>query len=378
MRLSLYDWCIRNQKEYLLEEWSDKNLPLTPKDISYGSKEKPWWVCEHGHEWQAAVYTRTSGSGCPYCTGRRVDCGRNDIKTRFPELAKEFHPTKNGNLTLDQLSIGSHKKVWWRCSEGHEWQAVVKSRVSGVGCPVCANKLVISGVNDFSTTYPDLAKQWDGEKNAPLLPSQVPAGSSRRVWWRCENGHKWKASIASRVNGNGCPVCAGKVVVAGENDLASAFPNIAAELHPTKNGVLTARDCTPASNRKVWWLCPLGHEYQAAVGARTVNGSSCPYCAGRKVLKGFNDLATLEPKIAAQWHPTLNGTLTPDMVTVGSARKVWWQCGEGHVWKAVIHSRTGKKKCGCPVCAGRIKPSRQTRYAAILKDGAAKMGVSDV
>ena len=110
---------------------------------------------------------------------------------------------------------------------------------------------------------------------------------------------------------------------------------------------------TPNSNRRVWWRCSLGHEWQAVVAARTSNGSGCPYCAGRKVLAGFNDLATREPLLAKQWHPKLNGSLTPEMVTPGSHRKVWWQCPDGHVWRAVIYSRSGAHVSGCPICAGR-------------------------
>lgn len=213
-----------------------------------------------------------------------------------------------------------------------------------------------------------LLTEWDGEKNLPLTPREVSYGSKQKLWWRCGKGHSWQAPVYTRTTGRGCPVYAGKAVIPDENDLASAFPEIAAQWHPTKNGGLTPQSCTPASNRKVWWVCPLGHEYQAAVGARTVHSSGCPYCSGRKVLKGFNDLATLEPKIAAQWHPTLNGSLTPDMVTVGSSRKVWWQCAEGHVWKAVVYSRTGPKKCGCPACAGRVNKVRQFRYKAMVDD----------
>lgn len=96
--------------------------------------------------------------------------------------------------------------------------------------------------------------------------------------------------------------------------------------------------------------------------SRSREGAGCPFCAGRKVWPGFNDLETVEPKVAAQWHPTLNGQLTPRMVTAGSRRKVWWQCPEGHVWKAVVYSRAGKRKCGCPVCAGRISEARMKAY----------------
>ena len=82
---------------------------------------------------------------------------------------------------------------------------------------------------------------------------------------------------------------------------------------------------------------------------------------------GFNDLETLNPAVAASWHPTLNGTLTPEDVTTGSRHKVWWACPEGHVWKAVVYSRARKQKTGCPVCAGRVKGPQQTRYAVMLK-----------
>ncbi len=255
-------------------------------------------------------------------------------------------------------------RVWWRCEKGHEWQAVVKSRSAGCGCPVCTNRAIRQGDNDLTATHPELARQWHSGKNGTLTPRDVTAGAHRKVWWRCEKGHVWQASVFSRANGGtGCPYCAGKRVLPGENDLATLFPAIAAQWHPGRNGALTPEMVSPYSNRKVWWRCEKGHAYQAVIGARTIHASGCPYCAGRKVLAGFNDLSTVEPKVAAQWHPTLNGGLTPEMVTAGSRRKVWWICAEGHVWKAAVYSRAGKQKCGCPVCAGRGKRSRLYRYA---------------
>ena len=110
----------------------------------------------------------------------------------------------------------------------------------------------------------------------------------------------------------------------------------------------------------------------------TCRGSGCPYCAGRLVLAGFNDLASLEPKVARQWHPTLNGGLTPEQVTAGSRRSVWWQCPEGHVWKARVHSRTGKQRYGCPVCAGRVKGSRKYCCESAWAEHHASNGASRV
>lgn len=370
MRMPLYDYCMEQDRSDLLKEWHPtQNGNLTPHDVTYGSRRKIWWRCGQGHEWEAAVYCRTGGgSRCPYCAGKRTYPRGNDLASQYPELAAQWHPTKNGELTPEMVTTGSHKAVWWICEKGHEWQAIVKSRTEGCGCPVCANRAVIPGINDLKTMFPNLAKQWHPTKNGKLTPQDVVPGTLRKVWWQCEKGHEWKAAIASRVNSAGCPVCAGKIVIPGENDLATFCPEYAKEWHSTKNGELTPKNVSPYSNRRAWWVCPKGHEYQAMVSARAYRGNGCPYCAGRKVLPGFNDLATREPEVAKQWHPTLNDTLTPEMVTIGSHRKVWWECPNGHIWKAVIHSRASGAKCGCPICAGRVNGNRVERYAALLRD----------
>lgn len=368
---TLYAYCMRTGNPALLYQWdSERNNANTPKTISYGSKKKVWWQCSEGHVWQASICSRTSsGAGCPYCAGKFPLIGENDFATRFPYLAAQWHPTKNFPLTPEQVLPGSHRVVWWLCEHGHTWQAQIKSRVAGCGCPICANRELLSGSNDLASQFPELARQWHPIRNGRLLPNQIVARTHQKVWWICEKGHVWQASVVSRTsNGSGCPVCAGKRVVPGENDLASQFPNIALQWHPEKNGTLTPDQVTSYSNRHIWWCCPMGHEYQAAVSSRTQRNSGCPYCAGRKVLPGFNDLASVEPEIALQWHPALNGSLTPEMVTAGSHRKVWWQCSEGHVWKAVICSRTGSQKCGCPVCAGRISSKKQSRYQNMLME----------
>lgn len=275
-------------------------------------------------------------------------------------LLQEWDWNKNAPLTPDTIHKGSHQKVWWRCDAGHSWQAQVRSRSDGSKCPYCTGRVLWVGRNDLATVNPALAAQWDMEKNGELKPTEVLAGSGKYVWWKCENGHSWRASILSRNRGAGCPICSGKTAVSGENDLSTLFPDLAVEWDAERNGSLRPDNVTPYSNKKVWWRCALGHEWQAVIASRAVERSACPYCTGRRVLAGFNDLATLHPKIAAQWDSTLNSGLTPEMVTPGSHKRVWWKCAEGHVWKTAIYSRTGKQKCGCPVCAG--KATRQVKY----------------
>ena len=286
------------------------------------------------------------------------------------ELLAEWDTEKNLPLTPETVSRGSKHRVWWTCAHGHHWQAAVHTRSgsgSGTGCPYCSGRFPIPGENDLATKFPLLAQEWNTEKNGDLTPDQVLPGSHRIVWWRCAHGHQWRAQVKSRVNGSGCPVCTNRTVQSGDNDLATQLPTLAKEWHPTKNGALTPDHIAPASNKKVWWICDKGHEYQAVVSSRTQRNGGCPYCANKKVLPGFNDLATLYPHVASQWHPTLNRPLTPDHILPGSRRKVWWQCKNGHIWQAVVYSRTGAQNSGCPFCTGYASGKRRARYERMLK-----------
>ena len=278
---------------------------------------------------------------------------------RFPHLAAEWDGERNPDPPAS-VSAGSNRRVWWRCGAGHRYRAAVKSRAAGSGCPYCAGRAVQPEENSLAARYPALASEWDVAHNGALTPCEVTPGAHRKVWWRCAAGHSWQAAVFSRTRGSGCPYCSGQRVLAGETDLAARYPALAAEWDAERNAPLTPQQVLPDSNRTVWWRCPQGHSYAASNTHRTRSASGCPYCAGRKVLPGFNDLAAREPQLAAQWHPSLNGALTPQQVTTGSHRRVWWQCEAGHVWRAVVYSRTGGQNAGCPVCAGRIRQKQHS------------------
>lgn len=132
-----------------------------------------------------------------------------------------------------------------------------------------------------------------------------------------------------------------------------------------KNWPLRPEQVLPGSHRAVWWICESGHEWRTQIKLRT-SGCDCPVCANRVVITEKNDLRTRFADIAAEWHPSKNGALTPQQVSAGAQRKVWWQCSKGHVWQAAVYSRTGTRKCGCPICAGRGNRARQQRYQALL------------
>lgn len=190
----------------------------------------------------------------------------------------------------------------------------------------------MQGVNDPATQMPKLSDQWHSAKNGCLAPADVVCGSHRKVWWQCEKGHEWKASISSRArSGTGCPVCMGKRVLPNENDLATFSPRLLPN-GTEKNEDLFPEQVSPYSNRQVWWQCTRGHSYRVTIVSRTNGGSGCPYCAGIKILQSFKDLTTVAPKVAAQWHPTLNGELKPTMVTAGSKEKgLVEMCGRAYL-----------------------------------------------
>ena len=287
------------------------------------------------------------------------------------EMVRLWHPTRNEGLSPGDVSPGSRRVVWWRCSLGHEWQTAVYAIKAGNSCPYCFGRLAIPGQTDLATTHPQLLSMWSGRNT--LSPREVTAGSHRKVWWRCGRGHEWETVVASvAVEGSGCPYCAGKRAIPGETDLATVRPDILEQWDYERNTV-SPGELLPSAHDRVWWRCALGHSWQAVVFSRTKEkGAGCPYCTGRKVLPGFNDLGTLKPKLAEQWHPTLNGGLRPEDVTLGSNKKVWWRCGEGHVWQAFIYARAKRNGTGCPVCAGTVKPrslSRSVSFRAGVHTG---------
>ncbi len=278
--------------------------------------------------------------------------GSAPLSVTHPELAAQWHPTRNGDLTPAGVTAGSGRMVWWQCPRGHEWDDSPGHRTGrGSGCAVCAGKRIQIGVNDLASTHPAIAEQWHHARNGNLLPTGVTAGSSKRFWWIDEFGHEWEAQVNNRANGTGCPYCASRLVLAGFNDLASNRPDIAAEWHPARNGDLRPDAIAPQSNRKVWFRCHDGHEWLSTVNNRTTLGQGCPVCAGQKVLPGFNDLATTNPVLAAQWHPTRNAPLTPHDVFHSTAKRFWWVDVLGHEWEASANERTNGSNC--PYCCGQ-------------------------
>ena len=335
----------------LAKEWAaDLNHNISPKDITSGSAKEVWWRCSKGHEWQTRPATRSRGVGCPFCVNQRAWPGFNDLLSLFPEIAREWDPKRNGDMSASKVVSGSNKKYWWICPSGHSFESAVSKRtISGQGCPFCSGNRVLAGFNDLKTTRPELASEWS-DKNYPTLATEVTAGSNRKYWWICKKGHEWKQSPNVRSSGNNCPYCSHQTHLAGYNDLATINPKLAQAWDETKNG---APASSVMSNARIaaWWKCDAGHSWQANL--RGVRDGQCPYCTNRQLLAGFNDLESRSPELARQWNSDRNRGLSPsDVLWTGRDASFWWDCDQGHTWKATLASRN--MGSGCPVCSNQL------------------------
>lgn len=199
----------------LTKQWDEfSNLPQKPTEFSSGSSKKVWWICSknQNHCWSARISDRAlKNAGCPICAGKRV-IYETSLAAIHPEIAKDWHPTLNGELTADKVAPRSSKTIWWTCpvSELHDYDAIVADRTDTqkhTGCPFCAGVRVAPDTS-LEFKFPLVAQEWHPTKNGTLKPSEVTAGSGQKIWWVCERQHEFEMTPHERTFFNrGCNQC---------------------------------------------------------------------------------------------------------------------------------------------------------------------------
>ncbi len=418
----------------IAKKWNYELNKEKPDKIFPHSSKKAWWICskDKRHIFQAKICHVTEGRIiCPICGNQKIIVGINDLATTNPELLKEWDYAKN-KVTPQQLTYGVNKKVWWKCGSGHEWQATVSSRTGSMkcGCPYCKNELKVSIPEKTLSYY--LSKHfrieeskhfdWLNKMEIDIYIPQLNLGIEY-------DGRQWHKNIYRdlkkdklclnnnlkliRIREEGCPeyetssylisvkntknsVQQLKEIVKKTFDFINSefntninpIPNIDNDYSEILNRTLTIskqnsiannvlisewnyekNNTNPeyislGSNKKVWWKCNSGHEWQAIVSSRTGNMKcGCPYCAGQKVLPGYNDLQTLYPKIAEEWNYQKNIDITPNQIRPQSNKVYWWKCKKcGHEWQTSPCYRF--KGTNCPKCARQITIS--SHYKNVL------------
>ena len=328
----------------LANEWDFIRNGFGPEMILSRSNKKVWWKCEKGHEWLATVLSRAYGNGCPYCSGYKASPEKN-LLVSYPEIAREIHPVKNGKVIVGNITPHSERRLWWKCSRGHEWNTKVASRTSSrgtSGCPKCGRQFSILEIRLYCEVESFFKRQTEwkahvgGKEMDVYIPSLGVAIEIDGWYWHqnridadlSKNGKAEELGlklvrvrerplplmsdsdvsydynedhfqICSRVIGSigrmvGIDVADYQSIMAEDafllamskidtpkNNLQDRSPDLAKEWHPTKNGPLKPENFACKSGQSVWWMCPKGHEWKIRICNRS-NGSGCPYCSNRQ------------------------------------------------------------------------------------------------
>lgn len=421
---------LKDNPELMRKYDFDKNNDINLNTLTARTSKKIWWKCtECGNSWYATIASQNDKikHGCPYCSGRLVTKGKNDLASQNPDVLFEWDYEKN-TIRPDEIHSNSGIKVWWKCSEcGHSWKQTVGNRVYNMsGCPKCN----IENVNSFCEQavyfyvrklYPDaingddhlgmeldifipsrgVAIEYDGEvwhnnvkkieidnrKNMLCINNGIELIRIREpkckeisdctIFNRVDSTSNNSLDIVIKelldylyVNNNISVNSTRDTSLILEqfatkkfmNSLAYCYPEIAKEWHPTKNGLLTPEKINKSARYVVWWLGKCGHEWQMPVSARTSKPyfdnkhnktqhkpQGCPYCSGKRILLGFNDLESKYPEFASQWDFEKNGDLKPTDVLAGSSKKFWWKCSKGHSFFTSPDHRISHSGM-CPEC----------------------------
>jgi very-short-patch-repair endonuclease len=347
----------RPSKEYnlavccpnLMAEWDVvKNSPVKPTDILPGSIRKFGWICKNGHKWEASVLNRArKGSGCPYCAGQRATPSNN--LALLPDLMRQLHPYKNGDINPSRITRSSMKKLWWKCVNGHEWKASVNSREKGRGCSQCHRKFSRIEVRLWS----EMSQVWGGvEWSAKVDGIEIDVYVPR-----------WKIGI--EMDG-----------FHWHKDRTKQDEKKTENLHRLGIQLIHAREKPlPLLTDTDVGYC--GSESEIRIVHRVMKRVS--EVSGHNISKYLDEnhfvaddlyakrISELEfprtsvldtnPELQQEWNQEKNGSITLSNVSYRSNRRMWWKCVNGHEWEAVVADRT-RFYGGCPTCRSNQKSER--------------------
>lgn len=421
-------YLIDNKK--LMKEWDfEKNIQFNPYKLSKYSNKAVYWICSKcKHSWKASVSTRSLGHGCPACSGRVATKDKN-LEKIDPDLAKEWHPTKNGKLKPTDVLPYSEQKVWWQCRRGHEWKASISNRYQGRNCQQCSYELKTSfpeqcivfylsqyyviesrkkinnweidvylpeyniGIEYDGIAYHKRLRLEDREKRKEIALKKEKIelirikedyekqGEDNNIIYfivdykysnleaalnkLCNKINKITQKeiiLDININRDRQKIYKNYIAYEKKNNFATKFPELLEFWNYEKNENLIPEYFSYQSNKSVWWKCKkCDGEWKESV-INVAKGNRCPFCSGHRILRGYNDLETLNPILSNEWNYERNGDLLPSMVTCGSNRKVWWKCKNGHEWFETVNRRN--KNIICPYCSGRhiLVPLKQEQW----------------
>ena len=291
----------------------------------------------------------------------------NYLKDKFPEIFAQIDVERTlqeyPGLDINKITCGSGLKIWFKCSRQHLFRCAVKDYLRTKKCPYCSNRKLLSGYNDLQTRFPEIAKDWDYEKNRPIKPSEVLPGSHKKFWFKCNKcGNSYESVLYSRKD-HACPYCSNNKLLPGFNDLETWCKlnnrDDILNIWDYDKNFIDPSNINPHSHDKFWFKCRHGHSYKANLNNKTKKvPRGCPICANKQVLTGYNDLETWVKNhpdyqfILDEWDYKKN-TLKPSEILPGTHKKIWFKCKNNHSFLQRLYSRTCSIPIFCPYCSIR-------------------------
>ena len=348
---SLRIWCEENGKANLILEYSDKNaIPMD--NYTYGSGKYAWWKCSKcGYEWESKIGNRTIlERGCPKCGRksagnniRKTKAEKNCLLTQHPDIASDWDYKNNYPLTPDEISSGSDRKVFWVCSWcGNNYKMAINKRTRRhYGCPRCGKQ---------STSFPEqaifyyLKKVFTNTKNrdtslgfevdifVPELGVAIEYDGVR--WHNTEDAFEKDNNKDQKCNEKGITLFRFRDPKLNNTDYATCITCIDGDGRSLEEGIKEL-------------LVILNIKNVGVNIARDTQNILSHYSNHKK----NSSIAIMFPELAAEWDWDKNESLTPEKVSYGFGKKVWWKCSKcGNSFLATPNART-QSKSGCPECA---------------------------
>ena len=359
-------------------EWCyEKNTGFNdPKKVFYNSLHAYWWRCSQNHEYMMTPsdrvrYKDAKGVACPYCDGRKLYYELSLLEMH-PDISGEWCYEKNTNSKgPGNVSPYSKASTWWKCLQCNCLYNMsiadrVQYKIDGeTACPYCSERK-IRPENSLGALHPDISEEWVYEENLTSKgPMYISPVSSRYYSWKCHEGHVYRMSPAMRIKYKeagltSCPICDDRPVLElnESNNLAAVHPDIAAFWDYEGNpGFAGPHKVHYLATSTYAWKCELGHTYKISVSRqielKEASIIACPYCDGRKVLRGFNSFAVRHSDLLSEWDDDID----PDTISEKSQTPVRWKCPDrGHNYDMPVYSRVDYKLAGktaCPYCDDR-------------------------
>lgn len=334
---------------HLINEWDWGKNEIDPSKVSRGSIKKRWWICDKGHSFYMSPNSRTNKTkkqNCPYCSGRKVIKGKNDLLSKHPEL-KELWDWEKNEYSPEEMSYSTQKEVFLKCSKGHSFsRKPSNSTKSKITCRKCTGYYITSETSVLAKIGDDANHLWS-EKNKIGPKESKSDDKKNRIWWKCELGHEWQCAALHQLKrykkDDWCPICSNRKLLPGFNDLLTRDPKIA--------NLLVGKDPKEVlftSSKRMQFKClDYDDHIFTASPSEMLSGKKCTYCIGRKLKVGFNDFATIHPDLASKVSPqSIN---QPHEMTSGSNKKMTFICDKGHKYEC--SAKNASAGWGCPYCS---------------------------